>query len=120
MTELKPCPFCGGKAQLIRLDVDRDFYVKCLKCRVEQGRLYKSVRTATIAWNRRAGAPSERKKGEWLYYDCEDDKYDNIRCSECKKEFTVDADRWCDIGFIAGDFNYCPNCGADMRGDVDD
>lgn len=53
MNEIKPCPFCGGKAQVIRLDIDREFYIKCLKCKVEQGHLYKSERSATIAWNRR-------------------------------------------------------------------
>lgn len=59
------------------------------------------------------------KVGKWIHYDCEDDKYDDICCSECKKKFTVDADRWCDIGLIATDLKYCPNCGAKME-DYDD
>lgn len=59
----------------------------------------------------------ERKKGKWIYYDIENDKYDEVRCSECGKTFTVDAERWYDIGFTASDLKFCPNCGADMRGE---
>lgn len=53
MNELKPCHFCGGKANLIKLDIDREYFVMCGKCKVEQGRLYRSARSATEAWNRR-------------------------------------------------------------------
>lgn len=45
----------------------------------------------------------KRPKGHWIYL-----KHDKARCSECE-----------DIVFIAqmyGNANYCPNCGADMRG----
>ena len=50
--DLKPCPFCGGKASMIDTSPYHDYYVKCLKCGIEQ-KLYKSRRTATVAWNRR-------------------------------------------------------------------
>ena len=63
-------------------------------------------------------AEPERKKGEWLLYESRSDIYDlegvctwgkAYRCSEC--------------GFIHwviedfGIYSFCPNCGADMRGD---
>lgn len=45
-------------------------------------------------------ADSEREKGEWIYDgDC-------IHCSSCKSAFNN----------LIG-FNFCPNCGADMRGE---
>lgn len=52
------------------------------------------------------GLPSaqpERKKGYW--YDCQ--------CSECGWSFEVES------GFIGNPerFRFCPNCGADMRGE---
>lgn len=56
MSKLKPCPFCGGKPQLVILDIDREYFVECLKCKVEQGHCYKSAKNAIIAWNRRVSA----------------------------------------------------------------
>lgn len=47
-------------------------------------------------------------KGEW---HCSDDIYEFAVCSLCKE----------DIGepfkYAKEHFNYCPNCGADMRGE---
>lgn len=48
-------------------------------------------------------AEPQRKKGEWDYTD---DMYETYKCSEC--------------GFNTDDYieyNFCPNCGADMRGE---
>lgn len=45
----------------------------------------------------------ERKRGEWILQDDEDSTLLVYRCSECNE---------------AGAFtNFCPNCGADMRGE---
>ena len=53
---------------------------------------------------------AERKKGEWMrlgeYPDGE-----SLKCSECG----VVLEDWVMGAF----FNYCPNCGADMRGEAD-
>lgn len=57
----------------------------------------------------------ERKKGRWIFYESENDRYEDIKCPFCKKSYTVDVYRIDNIGFTAEDFNYCPNCGADMR-----
>ena len=64
-------------------------------------------------------AQPERKTGKWIVFDSDDDKYDKIKCDCCKKGFTVDAYHWTDIGFTKDDLNFCPNCGADMRGGQD-
>ena len=47
-------------------------------------------------------AQPERKKGKWL-------KRGSRLCYKCSE---------CD-GFSIAQENYCPNCGADMRGDKD-
>ena len=57
----------------------------------------------------------ENVRGEWIEFDSDEDKYDIIKCSCCKHIFTVDSYHWTDIGFVKDDFNFCPNCGADMR-----
>lgn len=58
----------------------------------------------------------ERKKGKWVYHDDDDMRFDTYHCSSCRKLFTVDAERFDDIGFVKEDLKYCPNCWADMRG----
>ena len=54
-----------------------------------------------------ATAPTieERKKGEWIKMP-----YHVTECSECG--FSLED--WIQGAF----YNYCPNCGADMRGDI--
>lgn len=54
---------------------------------------------------------NERKTGEWY---CSDDMYETAICSCCKwdtGESWKNAVRW---------FDYCPHCGADMRGKTDE
>ena len=57
----------------------------------------------------------ERKKGKWIEYpDClrYEDAYsdDQIACSACHHVFSI-------LDNCTEEFNFCPNCGADMRGE---
>ena len=56
---------------------------------------------------------TERKKGRWIETD---DGWDGVyyECSCCKEAFTL-------IDGTPTDnlYNYCPNCGAEMRGEED-
>lgn len=53
----------------------------------------------------------DRKKGKWNYGD---DMFEYAICSSCKWD---SGEAW---EYAKKYFRYCPNCGADMRGDGDD
>ena len=53
----------------------------------------------------------ERKKGKWK---CSDDMYETATCSCCGYDTN---EPW---GWIREHFLFCPNCGADMRGEHDE
>lgn len=52
--------------------------------------------------------PSAEQKGEWIGKPI--GGFATVRCSQCKEVYRENTGRW----------NFCPNCGADMRGDKDD
>ena len=54
--------------------------------------------------------PERKKKGKWIING------DYIDCSVCRH------DKWSRVPFegLVKIFNYCPNCGADMRGEGDE
>ena len=57
MSELKPCPFCGGEGCLQRHDFvgyTDTFGVVCLDCGCETRQFYDTKKDAIEAWNRRA------------------------------------------------------------------
>ena len=57
----------------------------------------------------------ERKKGEWIIKDNPGTGWYRVTCSECGEDVTSTAP--C-IGFYPNakvTWDYCPNCGADMR-----
>lgn len=52
--ELKPCPFCGGKAILLDT-VDGEYYVKCKKCGISTP-AWVRAETSMNRWNRRVNS----------------------------------------------------------------
>ena len=59
-------------------------------------------------------AQTEQKTGKWIPHDCSGRaSIDNDACSECGQRFYQIAETGCI-------WNYCPNCGAEMRGDKDE
>ena len=48
--ELKPCPFCGGKA--VRFESNSGFWYRCNECKAESG-FYYTDEEAAEAWNKR-------------------------------------------------------------------
>lgn len=62
-TELLPCPFCGGKAELWRAHPhpDRAAWIACMgKCSVLVSKEHKTDAEAISAWNTRADIPAAR------------------------------------------------------------
>jgi Lar family restriction alleviation protein len=55
MTELKPCPFCGGEAILETVDGNspEECYIYCPECDFESG-VYSEPKFIVEKWNRRA------------------------------------------------------------------
>ena len=55
------------------------------------------------------GKYEERPQGEWIYTPniIGLSEYEGITCSICGND-------------SVGDFNFCPSCGADMRGGVEE
>lgn len=59
MVDLKPCPFCGGEAELYKHPRAVCFGVICTKCKTSTGMFYstfdKSAEDKAVElWNRRA------------------------------------------------------------------
>ena len=66
MSELKPCPFCGGNAVVVSAPISGVWCIQCKSCTATIGRKTKTISTicgkeyfdtreaAEIAWNRRA------------------------------------------------------------------
>lgn len=56
---------------------------------------------------------AERKKGRWIRHILKKAKVPwGFDCSECGTWFVIGED-------TAEGYNYCPNCGAEMRGEED-
>ncbi|WP_081774865.1 Lar family restriction alleviation protein [Acetobacter okinawensis] len=57
--ELKICPFCGGKSQVIkgyRVNIKRPFYrAFCVSCQSRQFTRHRTRKASITAWNTRAG-----------------------------------------------------------------
>jgi Lar family restriction alleviation protein len=71
MSELRPCPFCGGKSEVMVIEPFYEFFnfwVSCtaLTCRA-QGPLRQNNTAAIAAWNRRE--PDWQAKWEGLVED---------------------------------------------------
>ena len=119
---------CGGEAKVEPLPFETwndiwdasvsQYLVRCDRCGMTT-RLHDTETEAITAWNRAmsgsaeeklkafwdgmsAEMKEEQKKGKWIDTD---NYYQRWKCSECGCH-TRDAEP-----------NYCPNCGADMRGD---
>lgn len=103
MTELKPCPFCGGEYAQVRYMGGKwqepsafgsGYRGECCDCGAMTA-AYDTEAEAIAAWNSRV---------ERTCRDASVDSSVQFYCSEC--ECTVD------VPILWGAVNYCPNCGS--------
>lgn len=107
MTELKPCPFCGGIPELYSYRYGGCWYTvradhsQCcpMNNRYHQAvNVYRTEAEAIEAWNTRT---------ERTCRNTDDDCYAWFECSECGLHSKLE--------IMSGGYgipNYCPNCGA--------
>ena len=50
--ELKPCPFCGGEAKMIKIG-GATYFIQCNECHSTSG-AFSTSEEAVEAWNKRA------------------------------------------------------------------
>lgn len=113
MSELLPCPFCGGEAKVAIGQGQHDghgYIVFCDRCWVSQSYLDKTEAEAIAAWNNRAERTCK--------FTIEDNMNETegmgdvwIECSTCNCVFDFYADEW------LMKMSYCPNCGARRVGE---
>ncbi len=115
-TELLPCPFCGGEAQVMHMELDsieegwKVWGVWCMDdLHAEEHGGYQhghfidnfvTEAEAIAAWNTRAERTCEIKHIK------SGAMYDVWRCSACGYEY---AESVSDMSIVG---SYCPNCGA--------
>lgn len=105
MTELKPCPFCGGEAKFNMYRTTCS--VDCQECRIGTYQVtLDDYKSAIAAWNNRYERTC-RNVSKW--------PDERLECSECGS--IADYASYEDEPFVMVDGvadipNYCPNCGA--------
>ena len=102
--ELKPCPFCGGEAELCVHEPTGVSWVRCVEC--ETTGIASSAMGAARAWDRRAEGTCKNdslKRNAGVFV-----------CSECGVYLDIADMNWDGEDDSGGfyDPNYCPKCGA--------
>lgn len=101
MTELKPCPFCGGEDLDVHVGVSVGRRHECvtITCNDCVGSIYGGTEERAIeAWNTRA---------ERTCHNLRQHGYNYLECSLCGEK-SYQGDKV---------FDYCPNCGAKVVGE---
>lgn len=93
--ELKPCPFCGGKAEMevyTKYNGDNDCVVKCIKCGATVPIWHETEEEAARQWNNRFDVTDKIElktcpfcggEARMEHFSEYDDEGYAVRCSEC-------------------------------------
>lgn len=119
MSELKPCPFCGGDVELVGINVQlQKMRFVCSKCGAEV------VLNDDVEWNTRHYPPEvqqavERMKPVVIKPKLLDEYHPDgsvylIKCENCKQEYKL-------IGFeFSSEIQHCRKCGQAQLLDWDE
>lgn len=121
--KLKPCPFCGGKANLQTVPAgyppdDTVYNIISCECGAQfriDGHIPNIKRDcAELAdkWNRRDNEANPVRHGEWIQFAV-DDMGKAFYCSLCRKVTTTEN---FESSPLDNDDYYCARCGAKMDG----
>ena len=119
MGELKPCPFCGGEAEVVESDYGMyltGYAVYCHKCCLKMGvtgrlgeayewtPVFNTEAEAIDVWNARAERTCK-------FVSIEGTGYTPV-CSACGYKLGIYDCDWFEDGTYGYGGNYCPCCGA--------
>lgn len=118
MTDLRPCPFCGGEVSITYCSADNVFSVwhKYDGCKFKEpmcidGEYAKSLADARNIWNNRFEMLKEQPKPKSAHWV----KMSGMMPPEFTGHFECDNCGWHGKPFVREiDFAYCPGCGAAM------
>lgn len=112
--QLKPCPFCGGEANIYQMHFWGTTYTcECSDCGIETKPMDTEAE-AIEAWNRRTETASDTLM-RVLAYDATCGVCDKRKERTAKVDW-MDGDPYCDCGQeLRNGFVYCPGCGAKLE-----
>ena len=103
MEELKPCPFCGNKAEAYSI-IDGSFACSCTSCSYASCAGFNTEQEAIEAWNTRA---EHTCTFETVVFEDGAFTHNVLECSNCGLHIEPEIS-----GRVPSFVNYCPHCGA--------
>ena len=85
------------------VNIDKDYY-EIIKYNVEHGQDYKLFKIIA-----NGKLYEERLQGEWIFLKANEEQTDGYECSVCKCAYHTRVPYF-------SEYNFCPNCGAKMKG----
>ena len=132
MSELLPCPFCGGEADVIDYDDECRVAHQCANGTSVETNSYATESEAIAAWNSRADyhgyeqaaieawesikAWNSRAERTCEFISSKGSDYPPV-CSACGYELGIYDCEWFEDGTYGYGGNYCPNCGCKVVGE---